>query len=194
MSPALKSIVTAFGPVLKIVIWPLPLIQYCHSSAFGCQCISRMPPGWMVSNAAATVVETVKFLLSAIRTEPPFVSRVGAIDPSEKVNGCGGAPLALTAVRAEPLQRMRQAGGEIPEVAFLHVGDIGPAQFVENGDPARAVSHVGPLGKLVPVHLPDAAGRQPHVDAGDGVRNREGVLRYLTRPAAILNAPWRVVE
>src|SRR6266849_10149 len=41
---------------------------------------------------------------------------------------------------------------------------------------------------------PDAAGRQPHVDAGDGVRNREGVLCYLTRPAAILNAPWRVVE
>src|SRR5271169_7247713 len=97
MSPALKFIVTAFGPVLKTLIVPLPLIQYCHSSALGCQCISRMPPGRMVSNAAATVVETVKFLLSAMCTVPPFVSRAGDPDASEKVNGCGGAPLPLTA-------------------------------------------------------------------------------------------------
>src|SRR5258706_5910628 len=100
----------------------------------------------------------------------------------------------LASVRAEPLQRMRQAGGEIPEVAFLHVGDIGPPQFVEDGDPASAVGHVGPLGKLVPMHLPDAAGRQPHIDARDGVGNREGGLCYLTRPTAIFYATWRVVE
>ena len=84
---------------------------------------------------------------------------------------------------------MRQAGGEIPKIAFFRVGDIRSAQFVENGDPASAVGHVGPFRKLVPVHLADAAGREPHVDAGDGVRKREGVLRYLRRPAAILNAP-----
>src|SRR5580698_966960 len=96
MSPGLKFIVTAFGPVLKTVIVPLPLIQYCHSSAFGCQCISRMAPGRIVSSAAATVVATVKFVLSAICTVPPFVSLEGAIDPSEKVNGCGGAPRPLT--------------------------------------------------------------------------------------------------
>src|SRR6201999_3126666 len=198
MSPGLKSIVTAFGPVLKIVICPLPLIQYCHSSALGCQCISRMPPGWMVSNAAAIVVDTVKLRLSAMCTVPPLVSRAGAPDPSENVNGCGGAALSPTptpcpagvaglfaledvevaqrdvlegldgnaevlgenvrrrmrepfryqeggefgglafietdkefaAVGAEALQRMRQAGGEIPEIAFFHVGDVGPAQFV----------------------------------------------------------------
>src|SRR5947209_2174340 len=100
MSPGLKSIVTAFGPVLKTVMVPLPLIQYCHSSAFGCQCISRKPPGRIVSNAAAIVVETVKFLLSATCTVPPRVSRVGAIDPSEKVNGCGGVPLPLTDARS----------------------------------------------------------------------------------------------
>src|SRR5258706_2049560 len=100
----------------------------------------------------------------------------------------------LAAVRPEPLQRMRQAGGEIPKVAFFHIVDVRPAQFVENGNSASAVGHVGPLCELVPVHLADPAGRQPHVDAGDGVRNRERVLRYLTRPAAILNASWRVVE
>src|SRR5258707_6869710 len=100
MSAGLKFIVTAFGPVLKIVIIILPLIQYCHSSALGCQCIPRIPPGRMVRCAAAMVVETMKFLLSATRTVPPRVSRVGAIDPSEKVNGCGGAPFPLTASRS----------------------------------------------------------------------------------------------
>jgi hypothetical protein len=97
-------------------------------------------------------------------------------------------------VRTESLQRMRQAGRKIPKVAFFHVGDIRSAHFVERGDAACTVGQVGPLRKLVPVHLPDAAGCQPHVDAGNGVRNREGVLCYLTRPAAILNAPRRVVE
>ncbi len=100
----------------------------------------------------------------------------------------------FAAVRANPLQRVRQAGGEIPKVALFHVGDIRPAEFVENGDAAIAIGHVGPLGELVPVHLADAAGGQPHVDAGDGVRDRKFGLRHLARPAAVLNAPWRVVE
>src|ERR1700682_1319747 len=92
--------VTAFGPVLKTVICPLPLIQYCHSSALGCQCISRKPPGCTVTSAAATVVETVKLRLSAIRAEPPLVSGAGAPDPSEKVNGCGGTPFPPTDSRS----------------------------------------------------------------------------------------------
>src|ERR1700738_1120244 len=86
----------------------------------------------------------------------------------------------FAAVRAEPLQRMRQAGGEIPKVAFFYVSDIRPAQFVERGASASAVGNVSPLSKPVPVHLADAASRQPHVDAGDGVRNREGILCHLT--------------
>jgi len=70
-------------------------------------------PGRTATSAAATVVETVKLRLSAIRTEPPFVSRAGAPDPSENVNGCGGAPL-----RSPPRGRRRGR-----RVAFLHVGD-----------------------------------------------------------------------
>jgi len=99
VAPGLKFIVTAFGPVLKIVIVPLPLIQYCHSSALGCQCISRNPAGTDGQvRGPAMVVETVKFLaVGNPAPYPPRVSRVGAIDPSEKVNGCGGAPLPLTA-------------------------------------------------------------------------------------------------
>src|SRR6267154_5359187 len=102
MSPGLKSIVTAFGPVLKIVMLPLPLIQYCHSSAFGCQCISRIPPGRTVTSAAAILVETAKLLLSAIRTSPALDCFIGADDPSRKINGCGGtfSPL-LTAARSD---------------------------------------------------------------------------------------------
>src|ERR1700736_4280155 len=102
MSPALKSMVTAFGPVLKTVICPLPLIQYCHSSAFGCQCISRTPPGRTVTSAAATVVETMKLPLSATRTSPPLVSFVGADVPSRKIKGWGGTPpVLLTTARSD---------------------------------------------------------------------------------------------
>src|SRR6202008_880308 len=101
MSPALKSMVTAFGPVLKIVICPLPLIQYCHSSAFGCQCISPTPPGRTVTSAAATVVETVKLLLSATRNSPLLDSLVGADDASLKIKGWGGTrPTLLIAARS----------------------------------------------------------------------------------------------
>src|SRR5260370_39380499 len=92
MSPGLKSMVTAFGPVLNTVMRPLPLIQYCHSSALGCQCSSRMPPGCTVTRAAAIVFETLKLLLSAIRTSPPLVWRVGFIAAREKGNGDGGEP------------------------------------------------------------------------------------------------------
>src|SRR5260370_33553727 len=90
MSPGLKSMVTAFGRVLNTVMRPLPLIQYCHSSALGCQCISRMPPGCTVTRAAAVVFETLKLLLSAIRTSPPLVWRVGFIEAREKGDGYGG--------------------------------------------------------------------------------------------------------
>src|SRR5260370_40605660 len=92
MSPGLKSMVMAFGPVLNTVMRPLPLIQYCHSSALGCQCISRMPPGCTVTRAAAIVFETLKVLLSTTRTSPPLVWRGGFIEPMEKGDGYGGGP------------------------------------------------------------------------------------------------------
>src|SRR5258708_30207383 len=72
-------------------------------------------------------------------------------------------------VRAEPLQRMRVAGREIPKVALFHVRDIGPAQWIENGHPAAAVGHERPLGRLVPMQFAYAPRRQSHVDAGGGV-------------------------
>ena len=59
--------------------------------------------------------------------------------------------------------------GKIPEVALVDVRDVGPAHGVENGHAATAVRHDRPLGGLMPVQFPDAAGGQPHVDAGDRV-------------------------
>src|SRR5258705_5598557 len=94
--------VIALGPVLKTVIRALPLGEFSHSNAFGGQCISRTPSGRTVTSAAAIRVETVKLLLSAIRTSPPLDSLIGADDPSRKINGCGGpfSPL-LTAARSD---------------------------------------------------------------------------------------------
>src|SRR5258705_10600610 len=103
MSPGLKSIVSTLGPVLNTPMRPLPLMKYCHSSAFGCQCICRNAPGRIVTSAAAMVVETLKVLLSAICTVPPFVWLVGADDARENVNGYGGAP-------ADPVIACRTAG------------------------------------------------------------------------------------
>src|ERR1700730_4333753 len=102
MSPGLKSMVIACGPVLNTVMRPLPLIQYCHSSAFGCQCISRTPPGRTVTSAAAIRVETMKLLLSATRISPLLDSFTGADAPSRKIKGWGGADaFLLTAARSD---------------------------------------------------------------------------------------------
>src|SRR6185312_666010 len=80
----------AAGPVLKTVARPERI--YNHSSALGCQCISRRPPGLTVTCVAAIVFDTRKLVLSAIRTVPLLVSRFGAISPSLNTNGFGGFP------------------------------------------------------------------------------------------------------
>lgn len=48
-----------------------------HSSAFGCQCISRMAPGSISRWPAAMVLEIGKFLLSTMRALPPLPSCAG---------------------------------------------------------------------------------------------------------------------
>ena len=94
----------------------------------------------------------------------------------------------LTTVRTKPLQRMRRAGRKVPDIALLHVGNIGPALRIENGDATIAVGHDRPLGCLMPVQLTDSTGGQPHVDPGYLRRNCKVIHRDLARPAAVLNA------
>ena len=64
----------------------------------------------------------------------------------------------LAAVGAEPLDRVRDAFGEVPEVADADVVDELAALLVDRGDAGAAVEHVGPLGGLVPMQLAHAAG------------------------------------
>src|SRR5229473_5437851 len=97
MSPALKSAVWARGPASNTVMRPSPLIQYCHSSALGCQCSSRIPPGWTVTIAIATLVETLNVLESTMRTSPPFVRLVGGISIVRKAKSRGDFPSAPAA-------------------------------------------------------------------------------------------------
>jgi hypothetical protein len=84
--------VMACGPVLKTVARQAPLRMYSHSSALGCQCISRRPPGLIVTIAAATVLDTRK-LVGSVANSPSHVyrrpygsgSNVGA--PKSKLRG-----------------------------------------------------------------------------------------------------------
>src|SRR5215470_18184121 len=94
----------------------------------------------------------------------------------------------FAAVGPKPLQRMRCSSGKIPEIAGLQVADIRPSFRVENGDAAIAIGHDRPFGGLMPMQLPNSAGRQPHVDAGYLLGNRKIINSDLTRPASILNA------
>ena len=97
-------------------------------------------------------------------------------------------------VRSQTLQGMRVTGRKIPDIALLDVGNIGAACRIDHGNSAVAVSHVGPLGRLVPMQFADAAGRQSHIDAGDGCGNCEVRLGHLPRPAAVLDAALHGVE
>ena len=60
--------------------------------------------------------------------------------------------------RPRPCSEYGQAGGEIPEVASFTSAIYGRPNSSSAVIRQDAVGHVGPLGELVPVHLPDAAG------------------------------------
>jgi hypothetical protein len=80
----------AAGPVLKTVARPVPLRMYTPFVGVRCQCISRRPPGLIVTKAAAIALDTRKFVLSATLTIPLFVSRLGCISESLNTKECGG--------------------------------------------------------------------------------------------------------
>ena len=66
----------------------------------------------------------------------------------------------LGAVGLQTQQRMGKAGGEVPEIALLHVGHLRTSVLVENRHPAVPVGHHRPFRLLVPVKLADAAGTE----------------------------------
>ncbi len=100
----------------------------------------------------------------------------------------------FAAISTEPLQGMRKAGREIPQIACFNVLHIGTACSIKHSDAATTIGHDCPFRRAMPVHLTNAPCTQAHVDAGNFRGNCKVGLCQLTRPAAILNALWRIVE
>src|SRR4029077_12750788 len=100
----------------------------------------------------------------------------------------------FASVRPKALQGVRSARRKIPEIAGLHVANIGPSFRVEDSHATITVGHDRPLGGLVPVQLANSASGQPHIDARDLFRDGKIVNRYLTCPASVLDALCCVVE
>src|SRR2546425_10645085 len=103
-----------------------------------------------------------------------FLREVAVVEDEQEL-----APASFQA-----LDRVRDAGPEVPEVAFAHIVLEGATVLVNGGDPGPALEHVSPLGRLVPVQFPDAASLEPHADAGDLGGDGEFPCRRLTAPAA----------
>ena len=100
----------------------------------------------------------------------------------------------FSAIRAETLQRMRQARGKVPQIALLHVRNRWAPLLVYDRDAAVVVSHHRPFRLLVPMEFANAAHPEAHVHARDRSRDREIIPSDLAGPTAILNALGSKVE
>src|SRR5262245_54445726 len=100
----------------------------------------------------------------------------------------------FAAVRIETLDRVRNPRREKPKVTHAHVIDEVAPLRVDGGYAGVAIKHVRPLGGLMPMQLAHAPAIEAHVHAGDILRHAEFARRYLTRPAARLEAHMGVRE
>jgi hypothetical protein len=90
----------------------------------------------------------------------------------------------FTPIGIEPLDRMGNAAGEIPKIADADIVDKIPAVGVNRRDAGRSIEHVGPFRLLVPVQFAYPSRVQPHIHAGDVLRNTELPGGPLAGPAA----------
>src|SRR5207302_5555977 len=97
-------------------------------------------------------------------------------------------------VGLEPLDRVGNARREIPQIALADVILEGVCILVNGGNPSPALEHVGPLSRLVPVQLPNSAGGEPHIDAGNFSRAGQFARRRLPPPSAFLQMHMAVRE
>ena len=71
------------------------------------------------------------------------------------------------AVRAQPLNRMWNAGREQPQIALGDIGDETFCVAIYASDSRVAIEHHGPFGGDVPMKFADAASGKPHFNTGD---------------------------
>ena len=90
----------------------------------------------------------------------------------------------LATVPLESLERVGDAAREVPDVALADIVLEGMTVPVDGGDPHPALEHEPPLVRNVPVHLPDRAGLEPHVDAVQRLGNVQLSSGHLPGPAA----------
>src|SRR5271166_3622500 len=95
----------------------------------------------------------------------------------------------LAAVGVEPLDGVRNAGREIPEIADAYIVDEVASLRVDRGNAGGSVKHVGPFGLLVPMQLAHSARIETHVHAGNRGGNAELAPAHLTGPSAGLQPP-----
>src|SRR5260370_18871928 len=131
--------------VVKTVMRPLPLMNYCHAEAFGCQCSSRKPPGLTVTKAEAIFFDARKLRESTMRTSPALVCFVGAIASILKVYWYGDS------ARRPPtaaLSCARDAGKSAGKMYRLLFGKFlralaGSPKFFDNTDSGVRLTPTG---------------------------------------------------
>src|SRR6266436_2834259 len=82
---------------------------------------------------------------------------------------------------------MRHSSGKEPKVALSHVTDKALAALVHCRDSGIAVQHDGPFRLNVPVQLADATGSEPHLHAGDILRNGQLAHGNLSGPTFVFH-------
>ncbi len=95
---------------------------------------------------------------------------------------------------SQALNRMRNSGRKVAEIAFFDVGDKALAIRIDAGDARPAVQHERPFRGSVPMQFADTAGGQPHVHAGKRLGHRKLADGDLARPPARLKALVRERE
>src|SRR5690349_16284789 len=91
----------------------------------------------------------------------------------------------FASIGTKALNRMRNAAGEKPKVAGLHIANEFVGIFVYAGDAAGAVGDVRPFRRDMPVQFAYSACRQAHVDASHVFRDRKVANGDFTRPSGV---------
>src|SRR5579864_5148595 len=89
---------------------------------------------------------------------------------------------------------MRNPGGKVPKVTFVHVRYEALSIRVNRGDSRASIKHEGPLRSRMPVQFANTPGGEPHVNPGYRFRDRQLTHRHLARPSSRVKALVRERE